>query len=66
MDTKKANYSDTCHHIDGMLNNLEDGRSKLDDLWATRRLKLELCLQLRHFERDALEVRLVKIVYKIV
>ncbi|XP_030830052.1 kalirin [Strongylocentrotus purpuratus] len=56
MDTKKANYSDTCHHIDGMLNNLEDGRSKLDDLWATRRLKLELCLQLRHFERDALEL----------
>ncbi|XP_071511988.1 triple functional domain protein-like, partial [Diadema antillarum] len=56
MDSKKVNYGDTCRHIDGMLTSLDDGRSKLDDLWATRRLKLELCLQLRHFERDALEL----------
>ncbi len=53
----KVNHSGACAHIEGILRNLEDGRRKLDDLWATRRLKLDLCLQLRNFERDALEVR---------
>ena len=52
----KVNHSGACAHIEGILRNLEDGRRKLDDLWATRRLKLDLCLQLRNFERDALEV----------
>ena len=56
MDTGKVTYNGACSHIEGLLNNLEDGRSKLDNLWAGRRMKLELCLQLRQFERDALEV----------
>ena len=56
MDTGKVTYNGACSHIEGILNNLEDGRSKLDNLWAGRRMKLELCLQLRQFERDALEV----------
>lgn len=30
-------------------------RQELEDLWATRKLRLELCLRLRVFERDALE-----------
>ena len=28
----------------------------LGELWATRKLRLDLCLQLRLFERDALEL----------
>ncbi|XP_033628960.1 kalirin-like [Asterias rubens] len=56
MDTGKVTYNGACSHIEGLLNNLEDGRSKLDNLWAGRRMKLELCLQLRQFERDALEL----------
>ncbi|XP_038072684.1 kalirin-like [Patiria miniata] len=56
MDTGKVTYNGACSHIEGILHNLEDGRSKLDSLWASRRMKLELCLQLRQFERDALEL----------
>ena len=29
MESKKVNYTDTCHHINGLLTNLEDGRSKI-------------------------------------
>jgi len=32
-------------------------REELEQLWASRKLKLDLCLRLRLFERDALEVR---------
>ena len=30
-------------------------RQELEDLWATRKLRFDLCLRLRVFERDALE-----------
>lgn len=40
----------------GATQNLEEGRQSLEELWATRKLKLDLCLQLRMFEREALEV----------
>ncbi|XP_077997965.1 triple functional domain protein-like [Glandiceps talaboti] len=43
-------------HIDGIIHNLEENRRQLDELWASRKLKLELCLQLRQFEREALEL----------
>ncbi len=39
-----------------MLSGLQEGREQLEDLWAVRKLKLDLCLQLRMFEREALEV----------
>ena len=38
------------------LEKLSTQRDELGDLWATRKLRLDLCLQLRLFERDALEV----------
>ena len=41
----------------GVLHQLQEGREQLEDLWNTRRLKLDLCLQLRLFEREALEVK---------
>ena len=31
-------------------------REELGELWTTRKLRLDLCLQLRLFERDALEL----------
>ena len=39
------------------LEKLSSQRDELGDLWATRKLRLDLCLQLRLFERDALEVQ---------
>ena len=41
----------------GVLTQLQEGRTQLEELWNARRLKLDLCLQLRLFEREALEVR---------
>lgn len=56
MESNNVNYSDACHHIEGILQSLEEGRRKLEGLWASRRMRLELSLQLKQFEREALEV----------
>ena len=42
--------------IQTALDKLATQRDELGDLWATRKLRLDLCLQLRIFERDALEL----------
>ena len=38
------------------LEKLSTDREELGELWSTRKLRLDLCLQLRLFERDALEL----------
>ena len=38
------------------LERLAAQRDDLADLWTTRKMRLDLCLQLRVFERDALEL----------
>jgi hypothetical protein len=38
------------------LGKLTSEREDLGELWTTRKLRLDLCLQLRLFERDALEL----------
>nr|KAG5714838.1 hypothetical protein BaRGS_000326 [Batillaria attramentaria] len=43
-------------HFLGVLTQLNESRSQLEELWAARKMKLDLCLQLRVFERDAMEV----------
>ena len=43
----------------GVLRQLNDSRTQLEELWAARKLKLDLCLQLRLFERDAVEVSII-------
>lgn len=42
--------------IEAALDRLSKQRSDLEELWNTRKLRLDLCLRLRLFERDALEV----------
>lgn len=42
--------------VETSLERLAQQREELETLWAARRLRLDLCLQLRLFERDALEV----------
>lgn len=41
--------------MEAALDRLSGLRQELEELWATRKLRLELCLRLRVFERDALE-----------
>ncbi|KAK3082880.1 hypothetical protein FSP39_007833 [Pinctada imbricata] len=52
----KINQNADYTHIEGVLRQLNDSRSQLEELWGARKIKLDLCLQLRLFERDALEV----------
>ncbi|UYV76151.1 TRIO [Cordylochernes scorpioides] len=42
--------------VESTLAALSRSREELEELWANRKLKLDLCLQLRLFERDALEL----------
>ena len=41
--------------VEAALDRLSGLRQELEELWATKKLRLELCLRLRVFERDALE-----------
>ena len=52
--SKAAANSVSC--VEGMLQQLQSHVGHLEELWAERRLKLDLTLQLRLFERDAMEV----------
>ncbi|KAI4471044.1 rho guanine exchange factor-related [Holotrichia oblita] len=42
--------------VEAALDRLAKQRSDLEELWSARKLRLDLCLRLRLFERDALEV----------
>lgn len=42
--------------VEAALDRLAKQRGDLEELWATRKMRLDLCLRLRLFERDALEV----------
>lgn len=43
--------------VEAALDRLSKQQSDLEELWAARKLRLDLCLRLRLFERDALEVK---------
>ena len=42
--------------IEAAIERLNRQRNELEEIWAMRKMKLELYLRLRVFERDALEV----------
>lgn len=42
--------------VEAAIDRLSKQRSDLEELWSARKLRLDLCLRLRLFERDALEV----------
>ena len=42
--------------IESAIDSLNKQREDLDELWSARKLRLDLCLRLRIFERDALEL----------
>ena len=42
--------------VQSTLEKLSSDREELGELWTTRKMRLDLCLQLRLFERDALEL----------
>ncbi|XP_033224250.1 kalirin isoform X3 [Belonocnema kinseyi] len=50
-----ADTSGSVPAVEAALDRLSGLRQELEELWATKKLRLELCLRLRVFERDALE-----------
>ncbi|GAB6019934.1 hypothetical protein CHUAL_001465 [Chamberlinius hualienensis] len=48
--------SSSMQSVEGALERLNKMRDELEELWANRKLKLELCHELRIFERDAVEI----------
>ncbi|ESO07374.1 hypothetical protein HELRODRAFT_191159 [Helobdella robusta] len=48
--------SSDCSGIEMVLMELEGERGKLDELWSSRKVKLELAVQLRLFEREVMEL----------
>ena len=46
-----------CSGIEIILMDLESEQSKLEEMWSSRKMKLDLALQLRIFEREVMEVR---------
>ena len=54
--SRDVDVSGSVTAIQTTLDRLATQRDDLGDLWAARKMRLDLCLQLRLFERDALEV----------
>lgn len=55
-----------CSSLEGVeeaLERLVKKRDELENLWAARKLRLDLLLQLRLFQRDSVDVRLMIIVF---
>lgn len=51
--------------VEAALQRLANQRAELGELWAARKLRLDLALRLRIFERDALEVSIVCFIKKL-
>merc|ERR1719357_2520101 len=54
--TPEMDSTGSCTSVQTTLEKLGTEREELGELWNTRKLRLDLCLQLRLFERDALEL----------
>ena len=54
--TQEMDSSGSLATVQSTLEKLSSDREELGELWSTRKMRLDLCLQLRLFERDALEL----------